>query len=187
VDELFREWQKQLSEQKTAFVGQAEQISGWDADLRSHHRALLSLASETHELKSEESKLDSRLSAIGAHLDDIDSCIDGLREDTGVLMQRSSLSAGHNSADMARSQYYRLADAVAAQLSDAESKLDSLSRSIGGLAAADASSGSMEVVQRTVEAHMRTMQWVNSTVEALEAEANAVGVQLQQVGLRPSD
>ncbi len=179
VDSLFREWKEQLQTQKDGFVKQAEQISGWDADLRSHHLALLSLAAETHELTNEEAKLDRRLGAISSHLDGIDACIDDLRMETSSLMQRSAGSGSHT-ADMARAQYYKLADDVAAQLAEAEAKLESLTRNISGLASADSSSGSMDAVQRTIEAHMRTMQWVNSTVEALETEARQLD--LQQIG-----
>ncbi|CAE7862114.1 NUP62, partial [Symbiodinium sp. KB8] len=178
-------WSSQLEEHKSTFVSQAEQIAGWDADMRSHHKALLSLASEVHELQDEESKQDQRLEAVSSHLDDIDQSLDILRQNVSDLMRQSGNREGAlsmRSADSARTHYYQLAGEVSSQLHDAEQQLEVLTSQMAQLGQAQ-SQGATEAIRRTVEAHMRTMQWIDDTVGVLNAEADAVGLQLQQFGV----
>lgn len=75
MEELVKEWMKELTEQTHAFNTQASEIAKWELSLFENHDKILHLNEEVTKVESEQRQLDANLQMINAQQNELDQML----------------------------------------------------------------------------------------------------------------
>ncbi|KAJ1946423.1 FG-nucleoporin nsp1 [Kickxella alabastrina] len=190
VEEIARMWTQELTEQTRKFHTQANTVSYWDRALVQQGKRITELYEATMSVESEQAALDQSLEHMESQqkaLEDLLNSYEGRVQDiVSKTKPAASGTKGMMSADEERDHVYSSAERLNMQLDEIARRLTTLVEDVNGISNANTEAEGQrgdpfaQIVQ-ILNAHLTSLEWVDSQTEALQERVKTAQKVYQEV------
>ncbi|KAJ1899455.1 FG-nucleoporin nsp1 [Kickxella alabastrina] len=190
VEEIARMWTQELTEQTRKFHTQANTVSYWDRALVQQGKRITELYEATMSVESEQAALDQSLEHMESQqkaLEDLLNSYEGRVQDiVSKTKPAASGTKGMMSADEERDHVYSSAERLNMQLDEIARRLTTLVEDVNGILNANTEAEGQrgdpfaQIVQ-ILNAHLTSLEWVDSQTEALQERVKTAQKVYQEV------
>jgi len=181
MEEAINKWTVELGEQEKVFLNQATQVNAWDRMLFENSDKIVSLNDEVEKVKVEQTRLEHELDFIKGLQSEL--------EDVLKPLEASVSEVPATAVDQERQRTYTKAEQLDAQLQRMSEDLREIIEHINAQnrsSQEDATADPVLQIGRVLNAHMDSLQWVDSSMAQVQKKLEEVS-RLQEIRKKESE
>lgn len=164
LEEHINKWTLALEEQEKMFMNQATQVNSWDKVLISNNNKIIGLSEAVEKVKIDQQALEQELEFIAAQHTELDECVTPLEQELAKTQH----------LDVEKAHTYVLAENLDTQLRQMSEDLKEVIEHLNEANKVQDSSDPIVQIGLILNAHMSSLQWVESSVAQVLAKIDDI-------------
>lgn len=165
LEENINKWSLELEDMEKVFLNQATMVNAWDQLLIKNGAKIVSLNESVAAVRTDQQRLDHELDFVASQQAELEEALAPLE---------ASLAAQGQTVDTERERTYALAENLDGQLARMCEDLKEIISHLNSTAKAQDSRDPVQQIGKVLNAHMDSLQWIDSSALAVERKLGEV-------------